>query len=135
MASDISTSVAITVAGNAALVTWVSAIEVTNIDFNDIWARESIDFTHMETTGGREFKPTDLYDPGSMTVTVQFDSVLVITPVATETITWTVTFPGGETFICNGFMTNVGLALPLEDKMVQTFTVKFTGDITGTILS
>ena len=135
MASDIGTGTAITVSGNAALITWVAAVEVTNIDFNDNWQRESIDFTHMETTGGREFKPTDLYDPGSMTVTVQFDPTLVITPVATETITWTITFIGGsETFVCNGFITRIGMAIPLEDKMVQTFDVKFTGDISGTMV-
>lgn len=135
MASDIGTGTTITCSGNAALVTWTAAVEVTNIEFNDIWQREAIDFTHMEVTGGREFKPTDLYDPGTIAVTVQFDSVLVITPVATETITWTITFPAGDTFICNGFMTKVGMTIPLEDKMTQTFEIKLSGDISGTILS
>lgn len=135
MASDFGTGTAITVAGNAALITWVAAVEVTNIEFTDLWTREAVDFTHMESTTARAFKPTDLYDPGSMSVTVQFDSTLIPVPAATETITWTITFPAGDTFICNGFITNLGIAVPLEDKMTQTFTVKLTGAVSGTILS
>ena len=86
MASDFGTGTAITCSGNATLATWVAATEVTNIEFVDLWTRESVDFTHMESTTARAFKPTDLYDPGTMNVTVQFDETLVMLPVATETI-------------------------------------------------
>lgn len=135
MASDFATGTAITCSGNAALVTWTAALEVLNIDFNDLWQRESVDFTHMESTVARAFRPTDLYDPGTVAVTAQFDATLVIVPVATETITWTITFPGGETFICNGFITSFGKALAVEEKMQQTFTIKLTGAISGTLVS
>lgn len=135
MASDFGTGTAITCSGNATLATWVAATEVTNIEFTDLWTRESVDFTHMESTTARAFKPTDLYDPGTMNVTVQFDETLIMLPVATETITWTVTFPAGATFICNGFIVNYGKAVAVEEKMQQTFSVKLTGAISGTILS
>lgn len=135
MASDFGTGTAITCSGNATLATWVAATEVTNIELVDLWTRESVDFTHMESTTARAFKPTDLYDPGTMNVTVQFDETLVMLPVATETITWTVTFPGGATFICNGFIVNYGKTVAVEEKMQQTFSVKLTGAISGTILS
>ena len=135
MASDFATGTTITCSGNAALVTWCAAVEVTNIDFNDLWSREPVDFTHMESTTARAYKPTDLYDPGTISVTVQFDPALVMVPSPTETITWTFTFPGGETLICNGFTTSFGKALALEEKMTQTFSIKLTGAISGTILS
>lgn len=132
MSSDISTGTTITASGSSS--TQAAAWEVVNIEIQDSWTREAVDFTHLKTTGGREFKPSDLYDPGSMTVTVLFDSTTVLVP-SPAAETWTVTFPGGETFICSGFITSVGIALPLEDRMVQTFTIKMTGDISGTILS
>jgi hypothetical protein len=135
MASDFATGTAITCSGNSALVTWTAAVEVTSIEFTDLWTREAVDFTHMESTTARAFRPTDLYDPGTLSVTVQYDSTLVMAPAPTETITWTITFPGGETFICNGFTTNFGKSLEVEGKMTQTITIKLTGAISGTIIS
>ena len=132
MASDIGTGT--TIVGGTGSATQSAAWEVLSIDFNDVWSREDIDFSHMETTGGKDFKPSDLYDPGTLVVTVQFDDTITLVPTpAIEA--WTVTFPGGATFICNGYIKSWGKGVPLEDKMTQTITIKLTGDITGTLLS
>ena len=132
MASDIGTGTTITASGSNA--TWAALVEVLNIDFSDLWQREAINFSHMETTGAHVFKPTDLYDPGSITVSVQFDPAAVIVPAAAAE-NWTVTFPGGETFICSGFITSYGKGIPMEEKMTQTFTIKLTGAISGTVIA
>ncbi len=40
---------------------------------------------------------------------------------------WTVTFPDGSTFVCSGFVKNVGEQIPVGDKITQTATIRFTG--------
>ena len=132
MASDFGTGT--TLVGGGSSATQSAAWEVTDIQFNDGWNREVVNFSHMETTGGHDFKPSDLYDPGELVVTVQFDETITLVPTPAEE-TWTLTFPGGQTLICNGFVRNWGHAVPLEDKMVQTIAIKLTGDVTGTVLS
>lgn len=89
--------------------------------------------THMGTTVARTFEPNRLYDPGGLTVemhlepTVDFTSVLV---AVAEAIT--LEFPGADTWAANGFLTGLQMQDPLEDKIVVTATIKFSGEITVT---
>lgn len=131
MASDIGTGT--TIAGGTSS-TFTTSLQVISLEFTDTWNREAINFSHMGTTGGHDFKPSDLYDAGGVNVEAFFDSAIV--PVATAAIeAWTITFPGGETLICNGFLTNYPMTVPFEDAMKVTFNIKFTGDFSGTLLS
>lgn len=105
--------------------------EIVNLGWTGI-ERGAIDFTHLGSTVAREFKPTDLYDPGELAVEVHFDSN-TFPPMSTTAETVTVTFPGGgttDTWACAGFLTSFGQGTPLEDKMTANGTIKFTGAIT-----
>ena len=109
-------------------------VELLSLNWSGL-SRESIEFTHMETTspGGRIFKPSDLYDPGTIDVEWHFNADLD-PPAMTETVaeTITITFDDGTTWVADGFMTDFSFSAPLEDKMVASATLKVTGDITIT---
>ncbi len=101
--------------------------------------RESIETTHMGTTGGQTFMPSDLYDPGELTIEVQFDPDATVDAdivAAAETIT--VTFPivagesNGATWAATGFITSYTNTTPLEGLMTASIGVKFSGAITTT---
>jgi predicted secreted protein len=42
-------------------------------------------------------------------------------------LSWSIVFPGGAGFVCDGFLTDIGVAIPAEDKITQSITIKLTG--------
>lgn len=95
-------------------------------------ARGAIETTHMGTTGGQEFMPTDLYNPGE--VEVEFAWIGSLDPPydgAIETVTINCAGAGsGHNWASSAFCTNFEYGLPLEEKMTGRMTLKCTGDIT-----
>lgn len=117
--TDIGTGSTITFAGYSA--------EVLDISWSGI-SREAIDISHMGTTGGRAFKPGDLYDPGEITVEYHFKSTAA-PPMTATADTITITFPDLADWSAQGFMTGFEFHDPLEDKMTARATFKITGAI------
>lgn len=109
---------------------------ITDISWDGI-TRPSIDTTYLGTSGGRTFIPGDLYDPGSMTLQIQYDINKAIPYGSTaETITFAPPVaPGYMTagsWVAVGFVTDVGIQIPLEGMMTGSVTIKFTGTIATT---
>ena len=116
--------------------------EIVDIQIGGI-SREAVDVTEMSDVvgagniGGREFIPTRLADPGELTLEVHFDPDDT-PPVNLPAEVIDITFPqaSGETtptkWSATGFCTSYDAAVPLEDKMTATITIKITGDITIT---
>jgi len=120
--------------GTGSTITFSSGFfgEILSIGWSGI-SREAIETSHMGTTGGRTFIPGDLYDPGELSVELNFEATDdVTTPIAAAAETVTVTFPGSDTWAASGFMTSFEITDPLEDKMTASATIKFSGDITVT---
>jgi len=116
--------------GTGTTITFASGFfaEITNVAGPNM-TRGNIDTSHMGTTGGKTFKPTDLYDLGEVTVDLAF--IPGTTPPiddAAETVT--ITWPDGSTWAFSGFMTGASPTAPLEDKMTLSATLKASGDIT-----
>ena len=113
---------------------------VEEISWDGAYERSVIETTHLGTTTARTFKPGDLYDPGTLTVTYQFDpdSVSASAPFTGAVETVTITFPnsaaagGNTTWAASMFVTGVSPNVPLEEKMMMTLTLKATGAITVT---
>tara|TARA_R110000803_G_scaffold43701_3_gene93018 strand:+ start:7764 stop:8132 length:369 start_codon:yes stop_codon:yes gene_type:complete len=122
MANDIGTGTTI-VFGTSG---WTA--EILDVGWGGI-SRESIEMSHMGTTTARIFVPTDLYDPGELTIEFLYDPA-EDPPFAGAAETVTVTYPGAATMIATGFMTNLDIGVPFEDRMTGTGTIKFTGAIT-----
>jgi hypothetical protein len=129
--------------GTGASVTFSSGFfaEIANLDWSGI-TREAIETSHMGTAapsagefGNKTFIPGDLSDPGSLDVELHFNPD-TIPPIdgAAETVTLQFAASDGDTtgasWAGSGFLTDCGAAIPLEDKMTMSATIKFTGNIT-----
>ena len=109
---------------------------ITNINWDGI-ERASLPTSHLGTTTAHTFIPGDLYDPGEISLDIQFDpdDFPPISAVA-ETITVTYPLTAGATTAANwastGFLTGASHIVPLEALMTGTITVKLSGAITPT---
>lgn len=93
--------------------------------------RPAIDSTHYgSTAGGRTFIAGDMYDPGEMQVTMQFDTD-ASPPITGNAETVTITWPDLETWACSGFMTSFEVNPgDIDGIMEATATIKLTGSWT-----
>ena len=97
--------------------------------------RDPIDISTMDSTAKwREFIP-GMIDAGEVTVDLNFDGTTVaallhaqLTATAQSIVITAGT--GGDTFTANGFITALGHAIPFDDKITQSVTLKFTGGMT-----
>ncbi len=99
-------------------------------------ARDSIDISTMDSTSKfREFIP-GMLDAGEATFDVNYDpasgqtanDLNTLLTASAETIT--ITFPpsgGTSSWVCSGFITGLGFAVPFDDKITQPITIKFSG--------
>jgi len=104
--------------------------EILSVGHSGI-SREDIDITHMGTTVAREFMPSDLYEPGELSVELAFDPSTP-PPITGAAETITVTFPDASTAAASGYLSSFDYTDPLEEKMTATATIKFSGAITWT---
>lgn len=110
--------------------------EVTAIDISGI-TRVSVDTTHLGTSNDMTFIAGDLVDNGEIGLELHFDpnsDVPIDQPV--EVVTITFPLQGAQVTAANwamsAFATANDVAVPLEDKMTQTVTLKVTGGINKT---
>lgn len=98
--------------------------------------RDSVDVSTMDSTSKmREFLPAML-DAGEVTFELNYDGTAagtandLNTAKSATAATWTIVFPGGGTtssWASAGFITALGHAVPFDDKVTQSVTIKFTG--------
>ena len=117
--------------------------ELTDFDWSGI-TRASIDMTHLgvaapsaNTFGNMISKPSDLSDPGSLSITGNYDPD-TIPPIDAEAEIWTLTFDqeGSDStdsaLAGSGYMTDFSFTGSVGAKVGFTATIKFTGPITRT---
>ena len=116
------------------------ALDFTSIEASGV-TRESIDVSHLGTTGAKAFIAAKLYDAGELTFEGLMDPNLgdaLVIKVGAVAETMTVTFPtpsggsSGSTFAATGFLTSFEWGVPMEEEMTFSMTVKLTGVITWT---
>lgn len=98
------------------------------------WTMESIDASHLGSTGFAKKIPGDLTDPGEAVIEVIFDATIDIpTPGTVETVT--ITLPIGAGLADPGDLTGTAFIsitdmpnLAINELMVMTLTVTFDGD-------
>ena len=96
---------------------------------------ESIETTHMASTLAKSFIPSDLYDPGTLTVEFQLDSNTPATTMDVETLmdggtdTWDLLMNEGARFSGNGFVKEVSWNYPLEELATGTLVIQCSGVI------
>lgn len=98
-------------------------------------SREAVETTHSTTSTGKTFIPSAFWDPGEITVEINFDADAT-PPISAVAETVTVTYPiptgstTGATWSASGFMTAFSPSAPIEDRMTATATIKLSGDVT-----
>jgi hypothetical protein len=113
---------------------------IVGIDF-DIPGRTALDTTHLASTlpvgsnqfGGRTYIPTTLADPGSMTMTLNFDPEIELPPLnnAPEFIRIEFPTPPGLTtpasFRGQAFITSSPITIRVQELIQGTITMKAIG--------
>ena len=106
------------------------AFEMLDFSWSGI-ERNFVDTSHLGTTTARTFIVSDLYDPGSLTIQGHLDQDAAGNPKITNALeTITMTFPNSKTWAAEGALQTFEVTVPLEDKMLVTATIKFSGEIT-----
>ena len=115
--------------------------QITNVNWTGI-TRPAIKTSHMGTAAPSSnqiandtFIPGDLIDPGSLEVEGHFNPDTDPPMDQAAAATCTVTIPGSTTpatWAASAFMTEFSIAMPLEDKMTFSATLKFSGIISIT---
>ena len=101
--------------------------------------RDAIDISTMGSTSKfREFV-SGMADGGEISCEVNYDGAAAGVANSLNTIyqggtaeTWTVTLSDTSTFASSGFITNLGMAVPFDDKITQSITIKLSGKPTFT---
>ncbi len=122
-ATDVGTSATLEFAD-----TWV--FEMLDLSWSGI-ERNFIDSSHLGTTVARTFILGDLYDPGSLTIQGHLDTASSGNPIINGAVnTVTLTFPNSKTYVAQGGLQSYEIDVPMEDKMLCTAVIKFSGAIT-----
>ena len=108
--------------------------------------RDSVDTSTMNSTEKwKEFLP-GMLDAGEITFDVNYESETHASELQTlltgDPVTFKIEFPDEtntsqttkSSFECEGFFTALGFAIPLDDKITQSVTIKLTGKPTYTAL-
>ena len=90
--------------------------------------RESIDTSHLATTGGRTFVPSDLVDFGEISVEGHWDGTQPqITGSSTGTYSITIGTTTSKTWAGSGFISSWESGTPMDDLISFSLTIKCTG--------
>lgn len=116
---------------------WVQLAEVNSITGPNK-TRATIDVTSLDSAGGyREFIAS-FRDPGEVTLNMNFtlDSYDDMNAdfESDSTNDYQIILPdtGNTTFDFAGYVTSLGMAVPLDDKVSADVTIKLTGQVTIT---
>lgn len=110
---------------------WSGMANVTGISHSGM-SRNTVDASHLGTTGAKPFLASGMYDPGEITVDMLFDvdGVISTTPnslpeaIANKTAqTLTITFAATEVFTASSFLT--GFEWTGEKENIPTATATF----------
>lgn len=103
---------------------------------------DEIDKSTCDSTNGFKEYLFGLMDPGTLTLTVNYDGSasgiadsLYTNWAAKTSEVWTVTHSDTSTFACTGVIVDLGEAFTFDGKVTQTISIKLTGVPTLTDVS
>jgi len=113
--------------------------EITNIS-PPSFSLDQVDVTHMQSPNNyREFIP-GLIDPGEASFDMNFvpgsasdlriQELMNLSPGTDHRRTMKITYPNHVTWSFSGMVTGYEPAVPVDDKMTATVTIKVSGQIT-----
>jgi len=117
---------------NKTLAAWVALAEINSIQ-GPGKSRDSIDVTSLDSTGGYREKITGFRDAGQMTLTMNFtrDSYDIMDDdfETDEAQFYEIILPDPEnsTIEFEGYVSEIGLGIPTDDKITVDVTIEITG--------
>ena len=115
-----------------------SSLKLASISHSGL-SRNTVDASHLATSGGKEFLASSMYDPGELSCEVHFDPSLKTTIVGAMTNdgtaqALTITYPNGaaaaiSAWSAYGYLTGFDITASKEELMTATATVKLSGSI------
>jgi len=100
-------------------------------------SRATVDVTSFDSTSRtREYEALRYADSGELTIDLKYDaSTATNSPAKILRAAYTgnansaivITLSNSETFTCDGHVTALGHAIPLDDKVTQSVSIKLTG--------
>ena len=118
--SGFGTTLAGLAAGTLGHITSLSVGGLTAADLNR---------TTMDSPSGWEEFIAGLKNAGELTVDLLYetDNHDVVQGALGTSDTWTITLPEASTFVCAGYVNNLGLEIPMDDLISQSLTIKLSG--------
>lgn len=112
-------------------------LKLANISHSGL-SRNTVDASGLDTTGGKDFLASRMYDPGELSAEVHFDPSMKATILGamtniTSNQALVITYPNGGTattaWSAFGFLTGFEITAAKEELMSATATVKLSGSI------
>tara|TARA_Y100000593_G_C4124044_1_gene244115 strand:+ start:30 stop:446 length:417 start_codon:yes stop_codon:yes gene_type:complete len=118
--------------------TFTSVGNLTSVGFLDA-SYEDIDTTTMDTTGGKAFLPSALYDGGTISCTVLYDpddsrhEALKTSFDARTTESWKIQLSDTtDTITFSGYVKSMSGTAEVDGALSMSFSIKVTGGVTIT---
>lgn len=126
----------VSIAFSSGFLAWITNVGISG------FSREALPTTNSSTTVAHTHRPAVLYDGGTLTVDLQFNSsTSMVTPItgAIETVTITWPLAAGATTAAtmsgSAFLTGFDITAPIGGIMTASAKLKFTGQISRTAAS
>jgi len=102
---------------------------ITGINVPGIEA-DSLETTKLDNADGWKTFMAGLKNAGSIDIDIIYDDEncdVVMGAVGSDNEDWTINLPNLSSFKCEGFIQKLSLAIPRDEKMTQTATIKLSG--------
>ena len=89
----------------------------------------SIETTHLASASAFKEFVAGLGDGGELSMTLNYAKATMVSLYSGARVVaaFTLVLPDASTFVGNGFWTNLGIAIPEDDRVTQDVTIKITG--------
>lgn len=89
-----------------------------------------IDVSTMKSPDGWREKIAGFKDARQLQIDMLYESenmASLLEGLGDSNEEWTVTLPDGSTFVCDGFIQDLGEAIPMDDKITQSMVIELSG--------
>ena len=89
-----------------------------------------INISHLDSPGAWEEFIAGMKDAGDISLDVVYERTnhaALQAALGGSNENWTITFPDGSTFVCSGYINNLGVESPREDAITQSVSIKLSG--------
>jgi hypothetical protein len=102
---------------------------ITKLNIDGLEATD-IDVSTMNAPGAVMLNIPGMLDPKTISIELLYERVnaaIVLALIGAANQSWTIKFPDGSTYVQTGHVKSSGIAIPMNDKISQSFVLKMSG--------